>query len=253
MSIRTLRKANPEQVVTKLVTRAIRERGLIKEGGRILVGVSGGKDSTTLAWALQAVRRAVGVNYTLQAVHIRTDFPNAYDGETVSRYMRQWEIPFEEIEVPVLGRLKEGRSMNCYWCSTQRRTELIRYAMDRGFNTIALGHHMDDIIETFFMNMMGKGTLMTMPIRLAYRKYPLTLIRPLGYLEERQIIALADDKGFLKHTCTCSWGNNSGRVAAREKIRILTGGSGDIKRRILRALAEGPTDLLTDDTGCPVP
>jgi tRNA 2-thiocytidine biosynthesis protein TtcA len=247
MSTRTLRKANPEQVVTKLVTRAVRERDLIENGDRILIGVSGGKDSTTLAWALSAVRRAVKKDYEIAGIHITADFPNSYSSEIVSGQMHDWGIPFTEVEVPVLGRLKEGRTMNCYWCSTQRRTELIRHAMAHGYNKIALGHHMDDIIETFFMNLLNKGEMLTMPMRLVYRKFPLTLIRPLGYLEERQIIAFADSRGYLKTSCTCSWGDNSSRLDARRKIQALTQGSGDTKRRILQALAGGPADLLVDD------
>jgi tRNA 2-thiocytidine biosynthesis protein TtcA len=135
--------------------------------------------------------------------------------------------------------------MNCYWCSTQRRTELIRYALEKGFNKIALGHHLDDIIETFFMNMMNKGKLSAMPMYLAYRKYPLSLIRPLGYLEERQIIACAAEQDFLSVTCSCPYGINSGRREMRDRITGFTGNSGAVKRRILASLSMA--DLLVED------
>jgi hypothetical protein len=78
--------------------------------------------------------------------------------------------------------------MNCYWCSTQRRTELIRYAMERGFNKIALGHHLDDAVETLLMNMLYKGEIGGMLPLLRYRKYPLSIIRPLVLCEERQLV-----------------------------------------------------------------
>jgi len=126
--------------------------------------------------------------------------------------------------------------MNCYWCSTQRRTELLRYAMEKGFNKIALGHHLDDIVETFFMNLTAKGKIETMPVKLVYRKYPVALIRPLALLEERQVIAAADSLGLLKAACTCPYGLNSGRRVMREKIAAFLGSAeeaGAVKRRIL--------------------
>jgi len=136
--------------------------------------------------------------------------------------------------------------MNCYWCSTQRRTELLQYAMENGFNKIALGHHLDDIIETFFMNLCAKGELNTMPILLKYRKYPVSLIRPLAYLEERQIIECAEAQNILKAACTCPYGINSGRRDIRQRITSFTGNSGAVKRRILGALASGDRDLLVE-------
>ena len=266
MSNRFLRRAGAGTIVQKLCVKAIMERNLIVEGDRILIAASGGKDSTVLAWALSSIKPALKFNYHLEALHISSDF-NSYGGEPLahnsthdsaqsSAYsdgsiksvlacrLEEWDIPFMELRVPIMGRLKKGRKMNCYWCSTQRRTELIRYALENGFNKIALGHHMDDIIETFFMNMTGKGVLSAMPIYLAYRKYPLSLIRPLAFLEERQIIACADDKGILKGTCTCPYGINSRRREMRDRIAVFTGNSGAIKRRIMAALSSGREDLL---------
>jgi tRNA 2-thiocytidine biosynthesis protein TtcA len=150
--------------------------------------------------------------------------------------LAEWGIPFTDIFVPVIGRLKSGEKMNCYWCSTQRRTELLKYAMEHNFNKIALGHHLDDIIETFFMNMTAKGELSTMPVLLKYRKYPVSLIRPLAFLEERQVIACAGEKDIIKAACTCPYGVNSKRRDMRERIAEFTGNSGAVKRRILKAM-----------------
>jgi tRNA 2-thiocytidine biosynthesis protein TtcA len=105
---------------------------------------------------------------------------------------------------------------------------------------------MDDIIETFFMNMSAKGELQTMPMLLAYKKYPVSLIRPLGYIEERQVIACAQEKNILKAACTCPYGVNSKRREARKRISDFTSGSGAIKRRIFKALSSGPRDLLEE-------
>ena len=118
--------------------------------------------------------------------------------------------------------------------------------MEKGFNKIALGHHLDDIIETFFMNMTAKGELSAMPMLLAYRKYPVSLIRPLGYVEERQIIACAEERGILKAACTCPYGLNSQRRDLRRRIAEFTGNSGAVKRRIFRAFSSGARDMLTE-------
>lgn len=244
-------RGGTESVISKLVTKAIRDRGLIQNGDRILIACSGGKDSTVLAWALAAVRRATGLDYRLEAIHISTDFCACCKKSALSSMLESWGIPFTDLYVPVIGRLKEGRSMNCYWCSTQRRTELLKYACENGFNKIALGHHLDDIIETFFMNLLGKGEFSTMPMLLEYQKYPVSIIRPLGLLEERQIIDFAGQKGIMKAACTCPYGKNSNRKTIRSKITALTDNSGAVKRRIFAALSSGPEDLLVDLTRKP--
>jgi len=236
MSNRFLRRAGSSVIVQKLVTKAVLEHRLIEEGDRVLVAASGGKDSTVMAWALSNLKRALKINYTLQALHISSDFCDNCKRYVLAVRFEEWGIPFQDLSVPILGRLKPGRKMNCYWCSTQRRTELIKYALENGFNKIALGHHLDDIIETFFMNLTGMGTFSAMPMYLAYRKYPLAIIRPLGYLEERQIIACATEQNFMSAVCTCPYGINSRRRDIRDRIAAFTRNSGAEKRRILAAL-----------------
>jgi tRNA 2-thiocytidine biosynthesis protein TtcA len=244
MSGRFLRRAGASEIVSKLCTKAVLEGGLIGDGDRILIAASGGKDSTVMAWALAGMRRAIKKDYELAALHISSDFCSCCKKPILSRQLAGWGIPFTDLFVPIIGRLKGGRKMNCYWCSTQRRTELLKYAVERGYNKIALGHHLDDIIETFFMNLCAKGELSTMPIRLSYRKYPVELIRPLAYLEEQQIVSCAAEQDILKAVCTCPFGINSKRRDMRKKIAAFTGGSGTVKRRMLRALAAG--DLLAN-------
>ncbi|MDR0553223.1 MAG: tRNA 2-thiocytidine biosynthesis TtcA family protein [Treponema sp.] len=244
MADRFLRKAGASEAARKLIAKAIFERNLVSDGDRILIAASGGKDSTVMAWALSDLRRALKRDYTLEAIHISSDFCACCKKSVLSERLQQWGIPFTDLFVPIIGRLKAGERMNCYWCSTQRRTELLKYAVEHGFNKIALGHHLDDIIETFFMNMTSKGELSTMPMLLTYRKYPVSLIRPLGYLEERQVIACAEEQNILKAACTCPYGINSRRRDIRRRIAEFTGNSGAVKRRILRALSSGYKDLL---------
>ena len=240
MSSRFFRKTDPQTIVQKLVQKAIFDNKLIENNDRILIAASGGKDSTVLAWALSALKPALKMNYELAAVHISSDFCSCCKKSKLSAKLSEWGVSFKDIFVPIIGRLKEGRKMNCYWCSTQRRTELIKYAMENNFNKIALGHHLDDIIETFFMNLCTKSKLETMPIMLKYRKYPVTLIRPLALLEEKQIIACAEKLDILAAACTCPYGENSKRRDFRRSIAAFiqeTGlDAGELKRNILKAI-----------------
>ncbi|MDR2542681.1 MAG: tRNA 2-thiocytidine biosynthesis TtcA family protein [Treponema sp.] len=243
---RFLKKSNINEIVKKFVIKTVMQRKLIQEGDRILIAVSGGKDSSVLAWVLSAIRPALKFNYELAALHISTDFCACCKKSALCDRLEEWGIPFTDLFVPVVGRLKEGEKMNCYWCSTQRRAELLKYAVENGFNKIALGHHLDDIIETFFMNLCYKGELLTMPILLKYRKFPVSLIRPLALLDEKQIIECAAQQNILKNVCTCPYGQNSKRREIRNKITGFTNNSGEMKRRILYALGSGKMDYLVD-------
>ncbi|HSV56434.1 MAG TPA: ATP-binding protein, partial [Magnetospirillaceae bacterium] len=127
---------------------------------------------------------------------------------------------------------------------------LLRYAEREGFNRIALGHHLDDIVETLLMNMMNKGELSGMLPVLRYDKYPSVLIRPLALCEERQIVAFAEYKGFRSAACTCPYGQTSRRLSIRKQIANLTGGSGAAKRRIFESMSNvKPGYLSLDGTG----
>ena len=134
--------------------------------------------------------------------------------------------------------------MNCWWCSTQRRTELNNYAMEHGYNKIALGHHLDDILETLLMNALYKGELSTMPPRLKYDKYPVTIIRPLCFADEQTIIAHARRCGYKSITCTCDYQNNSARKEARKKLEALTGSDTAQKRKLFESLKNIKSEYL---------
>lgn len=226
-----------EDQLAKLTEIALRRYDMISAGDRILIAVSGGKDSTSLAYDLASKRRWWPVHYEIRAIHIATDFCSCCKKTALFDLLKSWDIEAISVDVPVIGRLKPGRSMNCYWCSTQRRTELIRYAIAEGFNKIALGHHLDDIVETLMMNMLYKGQISGMLPSLAYDKYPVSIIRPLALCEERQVIAFAEEKGFRSAVCTCPFGRESKRREVRGRIAQLTGGSSQLKRNLFDSMS----------------
>lgn len=228
---------NAETTVAKLVEVALRRYSMIRDGDRILIAVSGGKDSLALAYDLALKRRWWPVRYELRALHIATDLDAAPDKETVRAMLEEWGVETRCVDVPVIGRLKPGRTMNCYWCSSLRRTELIRYAMAEGFNAIALGHHLDDALETLLMNMLDKGMISSMPPNLTYDKYPLRIIRPLILCEERQIESFAAEKGFVGRGGDCPYDKASTRHIARSRLESLTGGSSALKRNLFDSMS----------------
>jgi tRNA 2-thiocytidine biosynthesis protein TtcA len=238
-----------ETQLAKLVDAALRRYAMIEDGDRILVAVSGGKDSTSLAYDLAMKRRWWPQRFELRAVHIATDFCSCCKKASLFELLASWGLESVSIDVPVIGRLKPGRSMNCYWCSTQRRGELIRYAMAEGFNKIALGHHLDDIVETLMMNMLYKAQVSTMLPKLRYEKYPVSIIRPLALCEERQVVAFAGEKGFRSAACTCPYGLDSKRREVRAKIAELTGGSSKLKRNIFDSMSNVNGEYLPSPEG----
>lgn len=226
------------KAVTRRISRALHEFNMIRPGDRVLLGLSGGKDSTTLLHELSVRKKHFDIPFELKAIHIQSEFSPPEIVPFLESQCRALEIDFEVLPVAVLGRLKPGRRMNCYWCSTQRRTELLDYALKNQFTTIALGHHLDDTLETVMMNWMQEGALNGMSPFITYDNYPLRLIRPLVYIEERELVEYIADLQLSKFTCTCDYGQNSERKRMRTLIQQLTGGNQKLKMNMLRAILD---------------
>ncbi|MDY6031014.1 MAG: tRNA 2-thiocytidine biosynthesis TtcA family protein [Treponemataceae bacterium] len=226
-----------------VIDKAVYEYNLIENGDKILIGASGGKDSTALVEYFAYRKKQNRENFDFSAVHIASDFAEPLDNRLVSLF-NSWDVEPVIVDVDVLGRLKEGKKMNCWWCSTQRRTELNNYAIEHGYNKIALGHHLDDILETLLMNALSKGELSTMIPRLKYEKYPITVIRPLCFADVDSIIAHAKEHEYISVTCTCNYQDNSARKKARSRLEALTGGNVEEKRKLFEALRHIKYDYL---------
>lgn len=224
-----------QPLIFSLIDKAIYDYELIKEGDRLLIAASGGKDSTVLVEYFSNRLRRPDAGFTMETVHIETEITKPLNPELVKLFST-WNVEPVNVKVDVLGRLKPGHKMSCYWCSTQRRTELLRYAMDNGFNKIVLGHHQDDILETLLMNMLEKAELCTMPAVLNYEKYPVTIIRPLCYVLEDQIREHAKEEGFISETCTCEFFANGFRKQTRSRLEALTDGDPIKKNHLFNAL-----------------
>ncbi len=232
-----------EKKLWSIIDKACYDYELIQPGDKILIGASGGKDSTALIQYFANRSKRPDSNFEFKAINIQTDFASPFP-PVIKELFDQWNVPFETLQVNVLERLKENKKMNCYWCSSQRRNELLNYAVTNGYNKIALGHHLDDILETFIMNMTEKGNVATMIPKLQYDKWPVTIIRPLCYVCESRLIEHAQNSKYSGFTCTCNFQDNSTRKLARKKLTVLSDDDEKTKIRIFTALKNIKSEYL---------
>lgn len=231
--------------VSKRVDKAILGYGMLRPGDRVLVGLSGGKDSVTLTHQLGSKAGRYPIPFTVEAVHIRTEYADIDGLDRLGELCDRIGVRLSQVEVSVTGRLKPGRKMSCYWCSTQRRTELLRYADAHGFDRIALGHHMDDILETFLMNLTQKAEISTMLPLLKYDRYPQWIIRPLAWVTEAQTDAYAADIGYEAVRCRCGYDTTSRRKAIRRTLETIIAAEGEASReRMMKALHAVKPDYM---------
>lgn len=227
----------PQPRMFSIIDKACYDFKMIEKGDKILVGASGGKDSTALLEYLANRKKRKDADFDFVPLFIKTEFGKPLP-QNILDCFNKWQINLTTVEIDVAGRSKEGHKLGCYWCSTQRRTELLRFAMENGCNKIALGHHMDDILETVLMNAMEKGTLGGMPPVLQYEKYPVKIIRPLCYCPQQVIVDRAKEMGYAGFTCTCSFQDNSSRKTTRSKLSVLTDDDEGIKQRLFDAFVK---------------
>ncbi|MBS0591690.1 MAG: tRNA 2-thiocytidine(32) synthetase TtcA [Proteobacteria bacterium] len=187
----------------RLTGQAIADYNMIEEGDRIMVCLSGGKDSYTLLDMLRQLQAKAPVRFELVAVHLDQKQPG-YDAEVLPKYLRAIEQPFEILEqdtYSVVQRvIPEGKTM-CGLCSRLRRGALYTHAERAGFTKIALGHHRDDMVETLFLNMFYHSRLKSMPPKLLSDDGKHVLIRPLAYCKETDIADYAEQKAFPIMPC----------------------------------------------------
>jgi len=181
-----------------LVGKAIEDYGMITGGDRVMVCLSGGKDSYTLLDMLLSLQRSAPVQFSLIAVNLdqkQPGFPQHVLPEYLSSLGVEHHIIQQDTYSVVKRLIPEGRTM-CSLCSRMRRGALYRYAAENGITRIALGHHRDDIVETLFLNLFHGGKLKAMAPKLRSEDGRHIVIRPLAYVAERDIDRYATARGF---------------------------------------------------------
>lgn len=267
-----------ERSISKKVGRAIADYKMIEDGDRILVAVSGGKDSLTLLKILSDRKSFVPVKYDVLAIHVDLGY-TCINKEALKKFLQDKGYAFQIKKIDVLkGRSREeitlqpvpikligtgripphGRKefgatgfsplgSTCFWCSWNRRKALFEAAAEHGCNKIAFGHHKDDIVQTILMNLLFEGEISAMAPLQKMFKDKISLIRPLAYVEEKEIEELARLNSFPLPACSCPNGKTSKRALVRNFINELQGACPSVKTNIFKSLKNIKQDYLLNE------
>lgn len=213
----------PQIYFSKLM-RAITEFELIQNDDNILIGVSGGKDSIFLAYALAMMKTRLKKRFHLKALTINPMFSKEFEQhmERVHIFLNELEIPHELIDVDIASTIEAQKGKDpCYTCAFFRRGAVNRYAKEHGCNKVAYAHHHDDAVETFFMNLLYSGQLHTFTPSTYLDKTDLTVIRPLVYFREQEIIDSIQYHGFQPVPSPCPYDGHTVRQKIKELIKSM--------------------------------
>ena len=240
-----------EKVLLRKAGRAISDYSLIGDGDRVMVALSGGKDSWALLHVLERLRKRAPVTFSLVAVNLDPGFPG-FKSDLVEEQLRasgfEYHVERSNIYGVISEKLGPDEEGYCSFCARLRRGILYRLAGEMGCTKIALGHHADDLIESLLMSAFYNGELRSMPPRLLAEDGRNVVIRPLCYVRESETAGYAEELGIETIGCGCPV--CKGSAQKRYKIKALLGALEDedpgIKDNLLAALGNLKPKYLLD-------
>lgn len=230
-----MRKSDAKWFLTRVKQTIYRYR-LIEEGDHLVVGLSGGKDSAALLYILDQFRRRSPVNFTMEAVYVHMGWPVQLD--LLKKFTAGLDVPFHVEETAISRIVFERRKEKnpCALCANLRRGSLNQAALRLGAGKVALGHHLDDAIETYFMNLIFTGQMNTFKPRTFLDRTDLHLVRPLIELPGQTLSALARREKFPVITNPCPVSGKTKRTEMSRLVEELASRYPDIREKFRTAL-----------------
>ena len=218
---------------------------MIDDGDRIAIGLSGGKDSMTLLWALAERSKRVPVNYHLHPIYVDPGFPGGFAGELTDtcRHMG-FKLTVDLTDHGPLAHSSENRENPCFLCARLRRKRLFQIADRMGCTKLALGHNKDDIIETLFLNICYAGEISTMVPKQTFFDGAFTVIRPLAMVDDTSIRRFCQAQGFPRFDNPCPSAGHTKRSDIKAMLEELYRTNHKIKGNIYRAMSHVKTAYL---------
>jgi len=210
-----------EAKITKLFNKGCVNYNLLEDGDKILIALSGGKDSLELVRLLSRRAKIYKPSIKVEAAHIIMDnIPYETDRSYLQNFCDEQGTTLHILHSS-FDESTDPRKTRCFLCSWNRRKALFEFATQNGFNKVALGHHMDDILTTMLMNLTFEGSTQTMMPRLKMEHYPVEIIRPLCLVHENMISELASELHFTKQKTLCPYEEVTQRAAMNEIFHQL--------------------------------
>lgn len=240
-----------ERKLLNYMSKAIADYGMINTGDKVMVCLSGGKDSFTMLDILNNMRIRSNNKFSIFAYTLDQAQPG-WDDTGLKKWLEENEIPYEIVRKDtyniVKQKLPDGKTY-CSLCSRLRRGIIYRYALDNGFDKIALGHHRDDLIESLLMSILYNGDIRSMPPKLLTDDKKNIVIRPMVYCQERDIIKYAMEKQYPIIPCNlCGTQENLKRDKVKKLIASLAEENKNVPSNILHAISHVRPSQLMDKT-----
>ncbi|MFA7495514.1 MAG: ATP-binding protein [Acidithiobacillus sp.] len=243
MSPERLPRLPVPKLLQRRIGRGVADFRMIQPGDRILLGLSGGKDSLTLLHMLRAMQRQFPVPFTLGVATVDPMSPD-YDPQPLVPYLKELGVPYFLERQNIYERAKTHllRPSYCSFCARMRRGILYRCARREGYNVLALGQHLDDFAESFFMSMFYNGELRTMKAHYRVREGDLRVIRPLVYCRERQLREFAEEQRLpvIHENCPACFG----KPTERQHMKELLANQETYDPRLFKQLQRALTPLM---------